>query len=360
MKITHIVGARPNFMKMAPVWKALKKYKVRQIIVHTGQHYSANMSGVFFTELEIPTPDINLNAGSGTHTEQVAKIMLELEKVLLREKPDMVLVYGDVNSTLAASLVCAKIGIRTAHIEAGLRSGDLSMPEEINRIVTDRLSSIFFTPSKDADINLIKEGTNKKRIHMVGNVMIDTLVYQLEKIKNKKRLDLPFEKYAVVTLHRPSNVDDLKQLKKIITFLNKISQKISLVFPIHPRTQKQLEKIKGLSLDKERIILMEPQGYVEFLNLVYYSSLVITDSGGIQEETTYLNIPCLTLRTNTERPITISSGTNTLVGNDFKFMEKLVNDILKGKYKKGKKIPKWDGMASERIANIITKSFKKQ
>lgn len=354
MKILHVVGARPNFMKMAPVFNALKKNKVNQIIVHTGQHYSENMSDIFFRELKIKSPDVNLHVGSGTHANQVANIMIKFEETVLKEKPDLVLVYGDINSTLAASLVCAKLNIKTAHIEAGLRSKDNSMPEEINRLVTDRLSNFFFTPSKDADENLIKEGTNKKNIYFVGNVMIDTLVNFLDIIKNRKKIELPFSKYGLVTIHRPSNVDDMDTLRKIIISLNKISEKIPLVFPIHPRTRKQLENIKDISFNKEKIMLIEPQGYLDFLNLVYYSGLVITDSGGIQEETTYLKIPCLTLRENTERPVTISEGTNTLIGNDFKLLEKKVDEILTGKYKKGKRPEKWDGKASERIAKIIS------
>jgi UDP-N-acetylglucosamine 2-epimerase (non-hydrolysing) len=353
----HIVGARPNFMKMAPVWKALQKYKVRQIIVHTGQHYSSNMSDIFFAELGIKAPDINLRIGSDTQTKQVAKIMMGLERALTSEKPDVVLVYGDVNSTLAASLVCAKMNIRIAHVEAGLRSGDLSMPEEINRMVTDRLSTFLFTPSPDANLNLTREGLSKEKIHFVGNVMIDTLINHLGKIKSKKISAVPFKRYAVVTIHRPSNVDDIKQLKKIVTFLNKVSEKINLVFPVHPRTLKQLGKIKDIFLNNQRIFLTNPLGYVEFLNLVYNSQLVITDSGGIQEETTYLHIPCITLRQNTERPITVSHGTNTLAGNDFKLAAKLIDNINNGKYKKKIKIPKWDGRASKRIAEILIKKI---
>ena len=355
MKKIHVVGARPNFMKMAPVFNAIKKYKIEQKIVHTGQHYSDNMSDIFFRELKIKSPDINLQIGSQGHASQVANIMIKFEEVVLKEKPDLVLVYGDVNSTIAASLVCAKLNIKTAHVEAGLRSWDLTMPEEINRMVTDRLSNLFFTPSKDADLNLINEGANKESIHFVGNVMIDTLINFLGIIKKRKKMSLPFSKFGVVTIHRPSNVDDTDKLRKIIISLNKISKKMPLVFPIHPRTKKQLENIKDISFNKEKILLMEPLGYLDFLNLVYYSSLVITDSGGIQEETTYLGIPCLTLRENTERPITVKEGTNTLIGSDFTLLEKKVEEIVKGKYKKGKKLQKWDGKASKRIAQIITK-----
>jgi len=358
MKIIHVVGARPNFMKMAPVFNAFKKEKVNQMIVHTGQHYSDNMSDIFFRELKIKSPDINLQIGSESHANQVAHIMIKFEEIVLKEKPDLVLVYGDINSTMAASLVCAKLNIKTCHIEAGLRSKDLTMPEEVNRLVTDRLSNFFFTPSQEADLNLIKEGTDKKNIYFVGNVMIDTLINFLNIIKKRKKIPLPFSKFGVVTIHRPSNVDDLDKLRKIIVSLNKISEKIPLVFPIHPRTKKQLENIKDISFDKERILLMEPLGYLDFLNLIYYSNLVITDSGGIQEETTYLGIPCLTLRANTERPVTVEEGTNTLIGNNFKLLEDKAREIFTGKYKKGKIPKKWDGKSSERIAKIIMKILK--
>lgn len=358
MKIIHVVGARPNFMKMAPVFKALKKHKIQQKIVHTGQHYSYNMSDIFFRELKIKKPDVNLQVGSESHANQVANIMIKFEEIVLRDKPDLVLVYGDINSTMAASLVCAKLNIKIGHVEAGLRSCDLGMPEEINRLVTDRLSNYFFTPSLDANINLIKEGTDKKNIYFVGNVMIDTLIDFLSIIKKRKKILIPFKQYGIVTIHRPSNVDDLSKLKKILSSLNKISEKIPLVFPIHPRTKKQLESIKDFDFDKKRILLMEPLGYLDFLNLIYYSDLAITDSGGIQEETTYLGIPCLTLRENTERPITVEEGTNTLIGNDFKLLEIKAEEIFLGKYKKGKVPKKWDGDASERIAKIIVKILK--
>ncbi|MDO8548257.1 MAG: UDP-N-acetylglucosamine 2-epimerase (non-hydrolyzing) [bacterium] len=352
MKIVHVVGARPNFMKMAPVFNALKKYKVRQMVVHTGQHYSANMSDVFFKELNIKKPDINLHVGSGTQAGQVADIMKAFEPVVAKEKPDIVLVYGDVNSTVAASMVCGKLSVKVAHVEAGLRSRDLSMPEEINRMITDRLSSLYFTPSKDGDINLTAEGVDKNKIHFVGNVMIDTLVSFLPRIRSHKS-KIPFKKFGVVTLHRPSNVDDPQTLKKILVSLNQISKNTPLVFPIHPRTRKMLTRIKGLKLDSKKIMLVDPLGYIEFLSLVYLSTLVITDSGGIQEETTYLGIPCFTMRPNTERPVTLTVGTNTLVGNNFKLLNKKIGEVLKGTYKKGKIPPKWDGKAAERIAKII-------
>ncbi|MDO8548063.1 MAG: UDP-N-acetylglucosamine 2-epimerase (non-hydrolyzing) [bacterium] len=355
MKILHVVGARPNFMKMAPVFNALKKYKVKQVTVHTGQHYSANMSDIFFDELKIKKPDINLHVGSGTQAGQVADVMKAFEPVVLKEMPDMVLVYGDVNSTVAASMVCAKLGVKVVHVEAGLRSRDLSMPEEINRIITDRISSLYFTPSKDGDRNLMAEGVEKHKIHFVGNVMIDTLVNFLPRIRSSKT-KIPFKKFGVVTLHRPSNVDDPKMLAKILKSLNSISERLLLVFPVHPRTHKMLKNTKSLKFDSKKIMLVDPLGYIEFLSLVYRSTLVITDSGGIQEETTYLGIPCFTMRPNTERPVTITMGTNTLVGNNFKLLNKKIGEVLKGKYKKGKVPPRWDGRAAQRIAKIIMKT----
>lgn len=277
---------------------------------------------------------------------------------MLKEKPDLILVYGDVNSTLAAALVGAKMGIKIGHVEAGLRSRDLRMPEEINRLVTDRLSSFFFIPSPEAAANLIKENINKKDIYFVGNVMIDTLIKFLKTIKSRKNIELPFPQFGIVTLHRPSNVDNVDQLKKIIVSFNRIAKKIPLVFPIHPRTKKQLAKIKDVKFDKKNILLIEPLGYLDFLSLVYRGKLVITDSGGIQEETTYLGVPCLTLRSNTERPITISEGTNTLIGDNYELLETMIDKILAKKYKQGN-IPKnWDGKSSERIAKIIMKKYE--
>ncbi len=354
MKIVHVVGARPNFMKMAPLYKAILPSNFKQVIVHTGQHYSENMSDVFFRELGIPNPDINLHVGSGSHAYQVAHAMIKLEEYFLKNKVDLVLVYGDINSTLATSLVCSKLNIKTAHVEAGLRSYDMNMPEEINRIVTDRISDFYFTPSKDGDENLLREGVDKNKIHLVGNVMIDTLVQFLKNIEADTSRIKQYPLYGVVTIHRPSNVDDLDQLKKIVASLNTISKKVTLFFPIHPRTRKQLEQLQNIDLGKN-IVLIDPLGYIEFMNLVYYSKFVITDSGGIQEETTYLDIPCLTLRENTERPITVTEGTNTLIGKNYGLLQKQVAAILSNKYKHSKRPKKWDGKASVRIAKIITK-----
>jgi UDP-N-acetylglucosamine 2-epimerase (non-hydrolysing) len=352
-----VVGARPNFMKMAPVFKALEKYPVEQSIIHTGQHYSQNMSDIFFAELGIKPPEMNLQVGSGSHANQVAQIMIKFEEVMLKEKPDLILVYGDVNSTLAAALVGAKMGIKIGHIEAGLRSFDLSMPEEINRIVTDRLSSLFFIHSPEAEENLIKENVSAENIHFVGNVMIDTLLKYLKIIKQRKNITPPFPEFGIVTLHRPSNVDDPERLKNVILSFNRIAQRIPLIFPIHPRTKKQLELVKDAEFDPKNIALIDPLGYLDFLSLVYRSRLVITDSGGIQEETTHLGIPCLTLRSNTERPVTVTEGTSTLIGDDYELLEKTIDKILAGKYKQGKIPQNWDGQAAERIAKIIIKQF---
>ncbi len=358
MKIIHVVGARPNFMKMAPVYNALKAYPVKQLIVHTGQHYSANMSDVFFKEFKIPEPDINLHVGGGTSGEAVIGVMRAIEPYLAKTKPDLVMIYGDINSSLAAALSAAKLGFKVAHVEAGLRSFDSTLPEEVNRILVDRVSSIFFTPSRDGNANLVAEGHDKKHIHFVGNVMIDTLKAFLPAIK-KQAVTVPLEGYGVLTLHRPHNVDNPKQLKKILTELNAVAKKIPLLFPVHPRTKKNIAAIKGFVLSKN-IMLADPLGYVEFISLVHGSRFVITDSGGIQEETTYLKLPCLTLRPNTERPITITKGSNTLIGNDFTLLKKKINAIVKGTYKKGSIPEKWDGKAGERIAKIILKDYAKK
>jgi UDP-N-acetylglucosamine 2-epimerase (non-hydrolysing) len=351
MKVLHVVGARPNFMKLAPVYKAVKTKKIKQLIVHTGQHYNTNMSEVFFKELNIPKPDFNLEVGSGSQVVQVAKIMISLEPIIIKNKPDLVILYGDVNSTVAAALVCSKLQTKIAHVEAGLRSFDETMPEEINRIITDRVSDIFFTTSIEANYNLKKEGVDQKKIHLVGNVMIDTLTQFINTYpKNPIKTT---DEYAVVTIHRPSNVDNPKNLRIIIKKLTEISSYLDLYFSVHPRTKDRLSAI--LKDQNNNIHLLDPLGYIEFLNLIKKSKMVITDSGGIQEETTFLGIPCLTLRKNTERPVTISLGTNTLIGDDFNFLLKNVKDIMDGKYKKGKIPELWDGHAAERIAEIISK-----
>jgi len=350
MHILHVVGARPNFMKAAPVIHALEKRRnVRQSLVHTGQHYDANMSDVFFSQLAIPAPDVNLEVGSGSHARQTADIMSRLEPVLLERKPDVVVVYGDVNSTVAAALVCAKLLIRIGHVEAGLRSFDRSMPEEINRIVTDRLADLLFTPSEDGDHNLESEGVERGRIYRVGNVMIDSLVRLLPSAMQCPRNGLP-ERYALVTLHRPSNVDDSVVLKSILDSLLEVSEQLNVVFPVHPRTR---QRIAEFGTNNARLHLLQPLPYIEFLALQRRATVVITDSGGIQEETTYLGVPCLTVRSNTERPITVTAGTNTLIGQDRNRLRSELTKIIEGQAKVGTIPPLWDGHAGERIAEIL-------
>jgi len=310
------------------------------------------MSEVFFKQLDIPEPDINLDVGSGSHAVQTAAIMQRFEAVALEHTPDMVLVYGDVNSTVAAALVCAKLLIPVAHVEAGLRSGDRTMPEEINRIVTDQLADLLFTPSVDGDENLLREGIVRDKIHRVGNVMIDTLLRLLPKAE-QIQIDLP-EQYVLVTLHRPANVDAPDMLVQIVNALEEISQGIPVLFPIHPRTRARIAEF-GLSIsNNSELRLLNPLGYLEFLKMQRYATAVITDSGGIQEETTLLQVPCLTVRENTERPITVTLGTNTLVGRDIRRLLSEVNAILNGHAKKGGIPPLWDGRAGERIADIVS------
>lgn len=352
-KIIHVVGARPNFMKAAPVYRALNAYpSVVQKIIHTGQHYDANMSDIFFQQLAIPAPDINLHVGSGSHAQQTAEIIARFEPVVLHEKPDVVLVYGDVNSTVAAALVCAKLGIKIGHVEAGLRSFDRTMPEEINRLLTDQLADILFTPSEDGDRNLAREGIPASKIHMVGNVMIDTLVRMLPEAKRSVAADLP-EKYVLVTLHRPSNVDDPEWLAEAHELLSEISQQIPVLFPVHPRTRRRLSAIQNGNASPTSLHLLDPLSYLEFLGLQTRAAAVVTDSGGIQEETTFLGVPCLTLRENTERPVTVEVGTNVLVGRNLKMVRQVLLETLSGNRKCGKIPPLWDGCASERIAAII-------
>lgn len=347
MHILHVVGARPNFMKAAPVLRALANLDgIQQTLVHTGQHYDANMSDVFFSQLEMPAPDVNLGVGSGSHARQTADIMTRFEPVVLESRPDFVLVYGDVNSTIAAALVSAKLGIRVGHVEAGLRSFDWTMPEEINRVVTDRLADLLFTPSEDADVNLDHEGVPSQKIHRVGNVMIDSLVRLLPVAAKVPGNGFP-ERYALVTLHRPSNVDDNGALKNILQSLVDISENLDVIFPVHPRTRK---RIAELGRGSEEVHLSEPLPYIEFLALQSRAAVVITDSGGIQEETTFLGVPCLTLRNNTERPVTVTMGTNVIVGQDREKLRSEVSKIVSGNGKKGAIPPLWDGHAGERIA----------
>jgi UDP-N-acetylglucosamine 2-epimerase (non-hydrolysing) len=355
VKIIHVVGARPNFMKVAPVVSALnEKSGVVQVLVHTGQHYDANMSEIFFKQLDIPRPDINLEVGSGSHAQQTAQIISGFEAVVLERSPDLVLVYGDVNSTVAAALVCSKLQIPVGHVEAGLRSFDRRMPEEINRLLTDQMADILFTPSTDGNANLLQENVNPDKIHMVGNVMIDTLVRLLPKAGNPT---MPAgvdgnRRYALVTLHRPSNVDDADNLTNIMQTLEELSDDLAVVFPIHPRTRKRMADLE-IKICRETLHLIEPVGYLEFLSLQRNASLVVTDSGGVQEETTFLGIPCLTVRENTERPVTVDLGTNILVGQNMHKLKSEADRILSDNQKRGQIPPLWDGRAGKRIADII-------
>lgn len=351
MHILHVVGARPNFMKAAPVLHALGPAGARQTLVHTGQHYDASMSGVFFQQLAMPEPDVNLGVGSGTHAAQTAQILARFEPVVLEHQPDVVLVYGDVNSTVAAALACSKLGIPVGHVEAGLRSRDRSMPEEINRLLTDQISDLLFTPSHDADANLRLEGIAQEKIHCVGNVMIDTLCRLLPQATPPAGLP---PRYALVTLHRPSNVDDPVSLKSLLTTLTEVAGRVPVVFPVHPRTRQRLDKAQ---MAAGRLLLLEPQPYLQFLALQRAAALVITDSGGVQEETTHLGVPCITVRENTERPITVSMGTNRLVGRDLGRLREAVEHALTGRWKTARPIPFWDGHAGERIAAILQARF---
>lgn len=360
-KIVHIVGARPNFVKLAPLYFEFKRDKIKQKVIHTGQHYDPKLSGIFFKQFKLPNPDFNLNVGSLSHAQQVAWMMIRLEPILIKLKPTLVIVYGDCNSTLTGALTAVKLGIPISHVEAGLRSFDFQMPEEINRVLTDRIADLLFTPSKDANINLKKEGISKSKIKFVGNIMIDSLKKMLKEAEktNINKYLANNKNYALVTLHRPRNVDNKKILLQILNSLNKISIKLPVLFSVHPRTKKNIKKLKGFKKAKH-LKLLDPVGYLEFLHLISKAKLVITDSGGIQEETTYLNISCFTLRPNTERPITVSQGTNKMIGLDYKtsffnskMLLKEVDLVLQGKVKKGKTLALWDGRAASRIVHII-------
>ena len=337
-------------MKAAPVCRALcARPGTRQTLVHTGQHYDNNMSDVFFSQLSMPAPDVNLEVGSGSHAQQTAEVMRRFEPIVQERKPDMVVVYGDVNSTMAAALVCAKLQVAVAHVEAGLRSFDRTMPEEVNRLVTDQLADLLFSHCEDANINLRREGVSPEKIHNVGNVMIDSLIRFLPLTEHHSMNGLP-ERFALITLHRPSNVDDARVLRGILKSLLEIHARLPIHFPVHPRTR---EAIAALDLDASSLHLLEPLPYIEFLALERQAVVVITDSGGVQEETTYLKVPCITLRGNTERPVTVSLGTNVLAGNDGEKLELQISKILGGKAKPGTIPPLWDGHAGERIAAIL-------
>ena len=339
---------------------------VRQTLVHTGQHYDENMSKVFFQELGLPNPDIYLEVGSDTHAVQTAKTMMRFEAVVLAQRPHLVLVYGDVNSTVAAALVCAKLRVPVGHVEAGLRSFDRTMPEEINRLLTDQIADLLFTPSADADKNLLHEGVAPEKIHFVGNVMIDTLVRLLPKASERwsaqrSTINLDPERYALVTLHRPSNVDNPNTLAGVMSALADVSRDLQVIFPVHPRTRERLEALdlqpailRPGSGQACNLQLIDPVGYLDFIALQHHATLVITDSGGIQEESTFLGVPCLTVRENTERPVTVEVGTNILVGQDMDRLKAEVKQILAGAGKVGSVPPLWDGKTSERIADIIS------
>ncbi|MGH9942238.1 MAG: non-hydrolyzing UDP-N-acetylglucosamine 2-epimerase [Pyrinomonadaceae bacterium] len=361
LKIINVVGARPNFMKVAPIVEAMARRprEFQPLLVHTGQHYDARMSDAFFSDLALPEPDVHLGVGSGSHAQQTANVMTAFEPVVLREKPDWVIVVGDVNSTLACALVCSKLGVRVAHVEAGLRSRDRTMPEEINRLLTDQLADLLLTPSPDGDENLLKEGIPPERIRLVGNVMIDALFANLERAKQSRvRDELGLgsgQAYAVVTLHRPSNVDEPQTLTGIISALEQISERLTIVFPVHPRTRRNLAEF-GLAARVgalgTRLRLVEPLGYLDFLRLYSGARLVLTDSGGLQEETTALGIPCLTLRENTERPITVTHGTNRVVGTDPRRIVREAFAALDAPPDAPEE-PIWDGQAADRILNAL-------
>ena len=412
MKVISVVGARPNFMKVAPIYRAFKQFKINpshfdsaqcdkrrmtdpnthtdnlqpipyspitHLICHTGQHYDEKMSKIFFDELGLPKPDYYLGVGGGSHAEQTARIMIEFEKVLLKEKPDLVIVVGDVNSTVACSLTAVKLGIKVAHVEAGLRSFDRSMPEEINRILTDSISDYLFVTERSGLDNLKREGIHDNKVHFVGHVMIDSLINYLPEAEGRynrissellsfrasinhlegdsSEQQTSLKPYILVTMHRPSNVDFKDKLSDLIGMLNRLSEKRKIIFPIHPRTKQNIEKF---GLDKklsQNLILIDPIGYIDFIALIKNAEVILTDSGGIQEESTFLGVQCVTLRTTTERPITVEIGTNHLVGDDFNEAERVVNEILSGKKKEGKIPELWDGKASERIIKILIKDF---
>jgi UDP-N-acetylglucosamine 2-epimerase (non-hydrolysing) len=357
MKIHLICAARPNFMKIAPLYHALKKeHWVKPVIVHTGQHYDLNMSAAFFQDLGLPEPDIHLGVGSGTHAEQTGKVMLAYEKILFEDHPDLVVVVGDVNSTMAATLAASKLGVKVAHLEAGLRSFDRSMPEEINRLVTDALADILWTPSADANQNLIREGIPVEKIQSVGNIMIDSLEMMRSKIELQNIhlfYNLRTGAYGVVTMHRPANVDNPRVLKAICTTLQEIAEQLPLVFPVHPRTRKKMEEagLRGQLEKSPHLFMPDPMNYVRFMSLVFNCRMVITDSGGIQEETSYLGIPCLTLRENTERPVTITHGTNQLC--HLSDLKEKTQKLLIRKALPAKPIELWDGKTALRIVERL-------
>ena len=358
-KVHLIAAARPNFMKIAPLYHALAATDwCEPVLVHTGQHYDANMSDAFFDDLKMPKPHYHLNVGSGSHAEQTGGVMIAYEAIVQKERPDWIIVVGDVNSTVACALVGAKLWIPVAHLEAGLRSGDRRMPEEINRIVTDRLADLLWTPSRDGNENLKHEGVEDHKVDLVGNIMIDSFEMMRDQIENDstaQNLGLKQKEFAVLTMHRPSNVDIEEVLAELVAQLLAVSKDCQLVFPVHPRTRQKLIDFGLLSRleSADNVKVIEPQGYIQFMNLVTQAKLVITDSGGIQEETTYLGIPCLTLRENTERPITITHGTNKLIQP--RDLESRVRDVLSGNWKQAQCPELWDGATAHRVAESLRK-----
>jgi UDP-N-acetylglucosamine 2-epimerase (non-hydrolysing) len=363
LKVINVVGARPNFMKMAPVIEAMNMHpeRIQHLLVHTGQHYDEQMSESFFLDLGMPKPDIDLEVGSGSHAEQTARIMVEFEKVCVRQAPDLVVVVGDVNSTMACAITAKKLGIKVAHVEAGLRSRDMSMPEEINRLCTDVLCDYLFTTDHFADENLAAEGVSPRKIFFVGNVMIDTLLKHRELARGLGLIGqwgLKPRGFATLTLHRPSNVDDPAIFRGILDALSEIAKQIPIIFPIHPRTLKMVKQFRFdgyfSGTEKPRGLWMtDPLGYLEFLHLNMNAMMVITDSGGLQEETTVLGVPCITLRNNTERPITCEVGTNVVAGNSRDNILRCASMVLQGDAPRGKVPEKWDGRAAERIVQIL-------
>jgi len=381
MKILNVVGARPNFMKIAPIIEAMRSsgkdggMEIEPMLVHTGQHYDERMSKLFFRELGLPRPDIDLEVGSGTHAQQTAEIIKRFEPVLLKERPRCVLVVGDVNSTIACAITAVKLGIDVIHVEAGLRSFDRTMPEEINRVLTDAISHTLFITESSATANLEKEGIDSKKIFFVGNVMIDTLLKNVEKASASTILSSTglLEKnsagaekvrpYGVLTLHRPSNVDNKESLSDLISTLTEAAKSFPLIFPVHPRTLKRIEdfglggSIRQMPVSGPGIYVTEPLGYLDFLRLMKEAALVLTDSGGIQEETTILGVPCITLRENTERPITMTKGTNRLVGTERAQILKATDDAINGRFPAGRIPELWDGKAGERIVDVLVSRY---
>lgn len=358
-KLISVVGARPNFMKVAPLHQEFVRHysgEALHLICHTGQHYDARMSQIFFEELGLPKPDFYLGIGSGSHAVQTARVMIEFEKILLQEKPDLVIVVGDVNSTIACTLVAKKMNIPVAHVESGLRSNDRNMPEEINRILTDSISDYLFVTEKSGMENLHREGVEAAKVFFTGNVMIDSLLNNSSRIAASgilREMGLTPSGYLLTTLHRPSNVDDRESLLKIIRVLNKYAETHKIVFPVHPRTRSNMEAFGLLKEISPNLLLCDPIGYIDFLCLVKHAALIITDSGGIQEESTYLGIQCITLRENTERPVTVEIGTNHLIGTDIDKVDQAITEVLGGKVKKGAIPPLWDGGAAARICKIL-------